>query len=289
MDNAEACQRQRMRSLLIYLALFIQLFCAIPSAFAVGNGAGVSGEAGVYGELNSISGRKKRRPSSLGRMFIRPILTFGNGSQIQFDFELSTEGSSARQDVNNFGINPRWNWGELYAGDFSLSFSPLTLDGVRVRGGGISLHPWKLRATVLSGTTQRAVSAPSENRAYRRSLSGLQLGIGRQTGTSFTLNVISAKDDISSIAPPPPDTSMGADSSVVIDSTTGDTLVNPLSVTPQENLVVSAMTNLSLADNHLLLKTEIAGSAVTRDRRSAVLESSDVPEFSYGCIHATGQ
>jgi len=274
------CKYVSGRSLRALLTLLIAVSFAsgIPASLvAAGGQTGVSGEAGIYGERNSISGREKRRPDGVGRLFLRPVITFGNGSQIQFDFELSTEGSSARQDINNFGFSPRWRWGELYLGDFSLSFSPLTLDGVRIRGGGFSLHPGKVRLTVLSGLSQRRVSNPAANRAYRRTLSGVQMGIGRESGTSFTLNVLTIKDDVSSLADLPVDTSAALDTTTMIDSTTGDTLVNPLSVTPQENLVVSAMTNLSTANNQLLLKTEVSGSAITRDRRSAVLESSDVP------------
>ena len=257
----------------LFLLAVLPLYTIPAKGFAAGQQTRLGGEVGLYGELNSTSGREQRRPDALGRFFVRPLVTFANGAQLQFEIDLSTEGSSARQDINHFGFNPRWRWGEIYVGDFNLMFSPLTLSGVRVRGGCVALHTGKARITLLHGTTQREVSSPAENRAYQRSLSGVQLGVGRETGTSFALNILSVKDDISNLG------EISTDSTVSVDSLTGDTTVNALSVTPQENLVVSAMTNLSLAHDQVVWKTEFSGTAITRDRRSAVLETSDVPDF----------
>jgi hypothetical protein len=51
--------------------------------------------------------------------------------QIPIEFLLSTEGSSARQNINQFGINPKWSWDSIHAGYFSEDYLQYTLSGIR--------------------------------------------------------------------------------------------------------------------------------------------------------------
>ncbi|GIV45866.1 MAG: hypothetical protein KatS3mg036_0684 [Ignavibacterium sp.] len=71
----------------------------------------ITGEIGAYGELYSITGQQARRPKSSGRIYFRPTLELFGLLQIPFEFLISSEGSSARQNINQFGINPSWEWG----------------------------------------------------------------------------------------------------------------------------------------------------------------------------------
>lgn len=82
----------------------------------------ISGQAGVYGELYGISGRDARRPSSTGRIFLRPRITFLNELTLNINVLLSSEGISARQNINKIGLDPSWNWGSAHVGDFLKTF-----------------------------------------------------------------------------------------------------------------------------------------------------------------------
>ena len=132
-----------------------------------GEAIGLSGEIGSYGEYYSISGRDARRPSSSARLYFRPTLSFYNAASISFNILLSTEGSSrsARHQVNQinqFGVQPRWKWGYANAGDFSESYTPLTLNGLTIRGGGFAINPGQLRLAATGGMTRRIGAASNE-------------------------------------------------------------------------------------------------------------------------------
>lgn len=159
----------------------------------------ISGDLGAYGELYSISGQPKRRPSSTGRLFFRPIVDFYGVFQLPFDFLLSTEGSSARQSINQFGLNPDWGWGSAHVGDFNKEYSPLSLSGIKIRGGGINLNPDLFRFSVVSGFTQRSVPGGAQDGSYKRFLFAAKLGYGSEENTYFDLIFLKARDDINSL------------------------------------------------------------------------------------------
>ena len=159
----------------------------------------VTGDAGVYGELYSTQGIERRRPASTARLFFRPTFSFFNLIDIPVEVLISTEGSSARQNINQFGINPTWGWGTAHLGDFTESFSEFTLNGIIIRGGGITINPGILRLAVASGFTQRAVDGGAENGSYDRFLFASRLGIGKESSSYFDLIVVKSKDKISSV------------------------------------------------------------------------------------------
>lgn len=162
----------------------------------------ISGEVGAYGELYSMEGQQKRRPSSTGRLFFRPTINLFGVFQIPFEFLLSTEGSSARQNINQFGINPKWSWGSLHAGDFSEEYSQFTLSGVNIRGGGINLTPGWFRFSTAAGFTQRSVPGGAQDGSFKRFLLASKLGFGDEQSTFFDLIFVRAKDEIGSLDPP---------------------------------------------------------------------------------------
>ncbi len=231
-----------------------------------------TGEVGMFGELYNISGIPARRPSSTGRVYLRSTLTAWNSISTSINLMLSNEGSSARQDINQFDFNPRWKWGEAHAGDFFQDLSPLTLSGIKVRGGALLLAPGKWRLSLISGRTSRSVDASNGNRSYERSLTGARVGFGRIDGTSFDFIVVDARDRLSSLAVTPADTT-------TTDTLQSDFEQNPLSVTPQENIVASTVFNLVLMNRKVHWRNEVSGCGITRDRRSAELDNSDVPSF----------
>lgn len=159
----------------------------------------ISGDLGAYGELYSISGQPKRRPSATGRLFFRPIVDFYGVFQVPFDFLLSTEGSSARQNINQFGLNPDWGWGSAHIGDFNKEYSPLSLSGIKIRGGGLNFSPELFRVSVVSGYTQRSVPGGAQDGSYKRFLFAAKLGYGKEDQTYFDLIFLKAKDEVGSL------------------------------------------------------------------------------------------
>ena len=229
------------------------------------------GDAGMYSEFYGISGREQRRPSNTFRFFFRPTLEVGNSFIMDFEFLFSDEGSSARQDINSLSVNPKWSWGEAHAGDFSLAFSPLTLNGITIRGAAVEARPGFLHVSAVSGMTQRAVDSDGGGRSYKRRLFGGVVGIGHERGSHLEVIAIRLEDEAYSIATALPDTFADPD------SLWNDGEQDPTSVTPQENLVVAIRSRLALADNRFTWNSEVAASAYTRDIRASELVIEDMP------------
>ena len=158
------------------------------------------GEIGAYGELYSISGRDRRRPASTGRLYFRPSITLFDAFSMSFDFLLSTEGSSARQNINQLGLNPSWSWGSAHIGDFTETYTPRTFNGVLVRGGGISINPGIFRFSAFGGVSKRAVPGGAEDGSYDRTIYGGRIGIGKEGGSFIDLTFLRVRDNPSSIS-----------------------------------------------------------------------------------------
>ncbi len=163
----------------------------------------VTGNLGAYGELYSISGRDRRRPSATGRIYFRPTLHLFNLIDIPFVLLISTEGSTARQNINQFGINPSWSWGSLHLGDFTESFSNFSLNGILIRGGGVTIHPGEFYFSTVGGFTQRAVAGGASNGSFNRYLYGAKIGIGKSNGSNFNLLFLRVRDVPSSLPKAP--------------------------------------------------------------------------------------
>lgn len=65
------------------------------------------------------------------------------GFQIPVSFSFSESDRSFRQPFNQFGMSPNYKWITLHAGYRNLSFSPYTLGGHTMLGGGFELNPGK--------------------------------------------------------------------------------------------------------------------------------------------------
>lgn len=194
-----------MRTVFFFLLFFSSLIVAqTPSDTTEDNSAArdiisITGDLGAFGELYSISGQPKRRPSATGRLFFRPVVDFYGVFQLPFDFLLSTEGSSTRQNINQFGLNPDWGWGSAHIGDFNKEYSPLSLSGIKIRGGGLNFSPELFRVSVVSGYTQRSVPGGAQDGSYKRFLFAAKLGYGKEDQTYFDLIFLKAKDEVGSL------------------------------------------------------------------------------------------
>ncbi|HEX6133598.1 MAG TPA: hypothetical protein VFZ24_06535 [Longimicrobiales bacterium] len=239
-----------------------------------------SGEIGSYGELYSVSGRERRRPSSTGRLFLRSSLELFGTVTVGLDLSYATESGStaglgtSRQPFNQIGIAPEWSWGRAYLGAFSDSYSSLTWDGVRMRGLGFNVNPGPVRLAAFYGRSQSAALGGAIDGAFRRDVSGGRIGFGRrsETGDGGFLDVVflRAADDPSSLplaTEPEP-----ATSTAVVD--------NEFAVTPQENIVIAAVTRVPFWQGRLVWSGEAAASVHSRDRRAPVLTDDALDEYA---------
>ena len=238
----------------------------------VGSPITLSGEIGTYGELYSMDGDVARRPPSTGRLFFRPTLNLFNALSIDFDFLLSTEGSQARQDINQFGVNPTWSWGQAHLGDFTDTYSQYTLGGIRIRGGGFFINPGAFRLGAIGGFTQRATPGSSESMAYDRYIYGGRIGVGTAEGGFFDLLFLRARDKSSSLTAP-------AAASALDSTNPAASAYAPYAVTPQENLIVGLMSYLNLFSNHVHWNIEASGSMFTLDMTETGVQSLNVPSW----------
>lgn len=231
----------------------------------------LSGEIGTYGELYSIKGQERRRPFATGRLFFRPTLTFFKTFSLNFDVLLSTEGSSARQNINQFGLNPQWEWGNAHVGDFSETYSDYTLNGILIRGGGFNINPGIFRLSAVGGYTKRAVFGNADNGAYDRYLYGGKIGIGSEAGGYVDLLFLRVRDKASSLQ-------------TINTTPVGIDTLNPAltpqrqyEVTPQENLLGGIISNLKFFDNVIQWKTEAVVGLFTRDMRVSADTTVNLP------------
>ena len=238
-----------------------------------------SGEIGSLGELYSVSGRDQRRPSSTGRLFMHSQLQVFNSVTVNLDLLYSTEtgsgvtlGSTGRQSLNQLGIAPRWRWGRAYAGSFNDSYSPLSYDGISLRGGGFNINPGPLRLALFTGRAQSAIAGGATDGAFKRSMTGGKIGFGRRSesgeGGYVDLVFVRTADDPNSLAAP-----TGTDESSI---QTG----NPYAVTPEENVVIGAATRIPFLQNRLVASGEFATSIYSRDRRAPVLSDEALDQYS---------
>jgi hypothetical protein len=261
----------------------------------------LTGEATTLGELYTISGREPRRPGAMGRLLFQPQLQLTRHVKLALDLQLTSEGAGAsggatgptlgagRQRLNQLGISPEWGWGKASLGDFTDDYTPLTFSSVRVRGAGAAVNPGLVRLAAFGGQTQTAVLGPAPTASYARTITGGRIGVGRADASYLDLIFVRARDDAGSL-PPPDDTAFVDprldDPTVNPDTLAVGTLINPLAVTPQENVVTAAAGRLTLFDRALELQGELAGAAYSRDVRATALDNEavldEIPHFLRG-------
>jgi hypothetical protein len=229
-----------------------------------------SGEIGAYGELYSASGIDQRRPSSTGRVYFRPTISFFRTFNVNFDLLLSTEGTSARQSLDQIAIHPEWSWGRADVGDFNPSMSEFTLNGITMRGGGVQINPGIFRMAVIGGLTRRAVDGFASDAAFERTVAAGRIGIGTEGGDFFDITVLRARDKSSSLNTPAISDSLTMhDSTSVLDSLYKSTQTDPFLIKPEENLVAGINTGFSLFDGLVAFRAEAAGCMYTSDMHAA--------------------
>lgn len=228
----------------------------------------VSGQAQIFSEVYGISGMERRRPGGTWRVLASPRLGLIGGTEVGLDLLLSSEGNDARQSINQVAIEPSWSWGQLHLGDFAKDYSPYTMSGLRIRGAGLDLNRWGMRASVQGGQSAALIPSTVDGPTYRRNVIAAALGVGREGERSLDLRLVRARDDLIPSETP------------VFDTLGIDTLPADLRPQqrnrPQENVVVALASSLRLFSRRLSLKGEVAGALLTRDLTSPEIETDSV-------------
>lgn len=179
-----------------------------------------------------------------------PTLTV-YGVSLPFSFILTEQERSYRQPFNQFGVSPNYKWVTLHGGYRNVSFSPYTLDGYTMLGGGFELRPGKFYVGMMYGRLNRAVVANQYTSGLqatsfsRKGISG-KIGYGNDT-TNISFSFIKAKDDPNSL-----------------DYKSLDSAY----LTPAENLVLSLGGKLGFL-RHFYLDGDVGVSVYTKNTQSS--------------------
>ncbi len=86
---------------------------------------------------------------------------------------------------NQFGISPSYKWVTLHAGYRQFSYSPFTVSGQTIFGGGIELNPGKFRLGFFTGRLRQAVEIDSV-KLYEENIPGsYPLNITYENGKNY--------------------------------------------------------------------------------------------------------
>jgi hypothetical protein len=182
------------------------------------------------------------------------------GVSIPFTFTLSEQERSFRQPFNQFGLSPTYKWATVHLGYRNISFSPYTLAGHTLMGGGFEINPGKLKIGLMYGRLNRATTIDTVTGVVQpysftdRALAAL-IGYGTENH-SFKISFLRAKSDSSSLY-----------SKVK----SGDSIP----VTPVANFVVGVETVQKIAD-HLFFDAEGGYSVYTRNLASKIAVPSSL-------------
>lgn len=225
----------------------------------------ISGGASLNQIFYSVNGIESRRdPYSY---FASGNVNFSlYGWSVPLSFSISNQNTSFQQPFNQYSLHPTYKWVTGHFGYTSMSFSPYTVNGHVFLGGGVDLAPeGKFRVSALYGRFLKAVDPDTaiENNsipAYKRMGYGVKASYG-DGGNFVDVIMFHAQDELNSVSFSP----------------------DSVGVLPEENLVMSISAGKTIL-RKLLLKAELAGSALSRDTRSAEADHKNAlakPKFLY--------
>ncbi|GHV12452.1 hypothetical protein FACS1894162_8520 [Bacteroidia bacterium] len=173
-------------------------------------------------------------------------LSFFGVANVPLSFAYTNQqlSKNASLPFNRFSFSPSYKWVKTYIGYTSMQFSPYSLAGHELFGGGVELTPSdKWTVSALYGRLQKASSGEEGvNPAYERMGGGFKLGY-KGAQYDVAVNLFKAKDQLASVQFTNPDS---------------------ISVKPQDNLTGSIETNIQLIP-HVNLSAEYGMSALNRN------------------------
>ena len=160
---------------------------------------------------------------------------------------------------NRFSISPSYKWVKVYAGYTSMQFSPYSLAGHEIYGGGVELTPDNgLRISAIFGRLKRADAEIDPS--FRRMGGGFSVEYKREK-FDVGVNIFKAQDILSSNPFPNPDS---------------------IPVNPQDNLTGSVKANVNIVKN-LRLGLEYGMSAINRK-----MVTNENTENDFRLLHTKG-
>lgn len=184
------------------------------------------------------------------------------GWSVPLSYTYSNQNSSFQQPFNQYSMHPYYKWVRAHIGYASMTFSPYTLSGHLFYGAGVELTPGdKFKIDIMYGRLSKAVGFDSlvtnNTPAYKRMAYGLKLGYKMKTGLVEGI-FLRSSDESESL----------------------DSLPIDLSLTPEENLVLSLKTSQSIIKG-LNIGFEYSASAITRDTRISESDEQANNIFKY--------
>jgi hypothetical protein len=178
------------------------------------------------------------------------------GITLPFSFTVSEQQRAFRQPFNQFGVSPYYRWATAHIGYRNVVFSPFTLGGHTIAGGGIELTPGNFRFGFMHGRLLKAVKAIGNPEgsfvatpSFRRKGTAVKVGYG--TEQNFVdLVLFHGEDDAGSIE---------------VDSLSAG-------LTPAENLVAGIYTKQRFLKN-FAFEFEFAQSLYTKNTNLAEPDS----------------
>jgi hypothetical protein len=167
----------------------------------------LSGTINLSLESYSASGIESRKKPFSWMISGAPTITV-LGVQMPFSFLFSNFENRYYQPFNQYGISPKYKWATFHAGYRNIQFSPYTLAGYRMLGGGVELNPRGLRFGFMYGRLNRSAQIDSAQFAnplafrpqptYTRMAYAAKVGVGNDRNY-FDVSMLKGWDKESSL------------------------------------------------------------------------------------------
>lgn len=229
---------------------------------------GFSGSAELVSDGYLARGISARRPDAMWRLAVSSRFSLFGEIDFRMNLLLSQEESRFQQDVGQVGLSPSWRWITVHLGDFTNDYSPLMLQGSRIRGGGIDLTPGKLRFSVQGGRARRQTTTITGEPSFRRNLMAFRVGYGAETGSHLDLIAVAARDEFTR------EDVTGIDTILV--DTIPEGLQPRVATRPQEGMTAGLKGQLVLLDGVVRLQGEGAMALTNSDRASPEVSVDEV-------------
>ena len=228
---------------------------------------GFSGSAEFVGDGYAARGISARRPGAMWRLAVSSRFSLFGEINFNMNLLVSQEESTFQQDVGQLGLSPSWRWITVHLGDFTNDYSPLTLQGIRLRGGGIDLTPGKFRFSVQGGRVRRQTTTITGEGAFRRNLVALRVGYGAENASYLDLIAVGARDEFTR--------SEVTEVYTLLVDTIPEGLQPRVATRPQEGMTAGLQGQLVLLDGAVRLRGEGAMALTNGDRSSPEVSVDD--------------
>ena len=250
-----------MKKLLMLLTVI-----AMPAG-ADDDGVTLSGSSSFYTQYSSEDILWSEVPEQFWRWRLNPVVNV-YGIPVVASVFVSSEESMQRQSMNRVYISSSPSAsardGSLLSfvstigvGTFNPFFSNLTLNAASITGVNLALNPGNFYFAAAGGRNRRGVE-PEEGDpgVYQREIYAVKTGLGSPYGSHLHLCLLRGVD---------------REGSIQEDGT--------FRITPAENLVASLDWGVSAAGGRVRVEGEVAGSMLTRDKRSPGVDTDKVPQW----------